>query len=204
VSIICQVLGRGVKRSKRRAMQWMRRAAVLGDAGACLALAARMHLDRPYAREVGHVVEAAGVATSAELMEGHDVPPDVFTDVLHWLRKGCATGEYDVSDKLEMFRIGALEGAAYCCNEGCEVVGHRKDFKVCPQCKITRYWRRVPEGGLDYGWAQGEVWHIRLYRSQVSSVRVVTLNERRSGVSSRCKSRRRARPATPRLHASSM
>jgi len=27
----------------------------------------------------------------------------------------------------------------YCHNEGCEVMGHIKDFKVCPQCKWTRY-----------------------------------------------------------------
>ena len=40
----------------------------------------------PYAREAGHVVEAAGVAPSAGVMEGHDVPPDVLTDVV-WLRK---------------------------------------------------------------------------------------------------------------------
>jgi hypothetical protein len=33
----------------------------------------------------------------------------------------------------------AVEGAPYCVNDGCEVVGHREDFKVCPQCKIARY-----------------------------------------------------------------
>jgi len=27
----------------------------------------------------------------------------------------------------------------YCHNETCEIVGHRKDFKVCPQCKTARY-----------------------------------------------------------------
>ncbi len=32
-----------------------------------------------------------------------------------------------------------VEGAPYCCNDGCEVVGHQKDFKVCPRCKIARY-----------------------------------------------------------------
>ena len=33
----------------------------------------------------------------------------------------------------------ALVGAKYCQNDGCTVVGHLKDFKVCPQCKIARY-----------------------------------------------------------------
>jgi len=35
-----------------------------------------MYEDRPYAREVGHVGEAAGIAASAGVTEGHDVPPD--------------------------------------------------------------------------------------------------------------------------------
>jgi hypothetical protein len=54
------------------------------------------------------------------------------TSVVHWLRKGG----YDVVDQMSR---EALEGAPYCCNEGCEYVGRLKDFKVCPQCKITRY-----------------------------------------------------------------
>jgi hypothetical protein len=48
----------------------------------------RYNVDYPYAREVGHVGEAAGVAAPAGVMEGHDVPPDVLTGVLHWLQKG--------------------------------------------------------------------------------------------------------------------
>jgi len=92
-------------------------------------------MDRPYAREVGLVEEAAGVATSAGVMEGHDVPPDVMTGVLHWLRMG---GD-DPADALDTYRIVALEGYKYCYNDGCEVVGHLKDFKVCPQCKTARY-----------------------------------------------------------------
>jgi len=32
-----------------------------------------------------------------------------------------------------------LEGFRYCYNEGCDVVGQLKEFKVCPQCKIARY-----------------------------------------------------------------
>jgi len=116
-------------------MQWRRKAAESGHADACLQLAFRMYADEPYAREVGRVVEAAGVAASAGLMEGHDVPLDVLTGVLHWSRKGG----HDPVIMLNGFRIMALEGCKYCVNEGCEVVGLLKDFKVCPQCKTARY-----------------------------------------------------------------
>jgi len=134
-SIICQALGRGVTRSKRRAMQWMRKAAETGHADACLVLAGRMYGDQPYAREVGHAEEAAGVAASVGVVEGHDVPPDVLTGVVHWLRKG---GHNSV-DALNGFRREALEGDQYCHNDGCQVKGLLKDFKVCPQCKSARY-----------------------------------------------------------------
>jgi len=87
-SVICQALGRGVMRSKRRAVQWKRKAAEIGEANACLQLARNMYVDLPYAREIGHVGEAAGVAMSVGLIEGHDVPPDVLISVVHWLRKG--------------------------------------------------------------------------------------------------------------------
>jgi hypothetical protein len=69
-------------------MQWLRKAAENGHAGVCLKLAARVYAGIPYAREVGHVIDAAGVASSAGIMEGHDVPPDVMTGVLH----GCGLG----------------------------------------------------------------------------------------------------------------
>jgi len=134
-SIICQALGRGVTRSKRRAMQWKRKAAESGIAASCLMIAGGMYLDVPYAREVGHVGEAAGVAAPAEAMEGHNVPPDVFTSIVHWLHKG---GHNQVH-MLDVIRRGALEGAPYCVNEGCQVVGLLKDFKVRPQCKHARY-----------------------------------------------------------------
>jgi len=75
-------------RSKRWAQEWGRKAAENAEAGACLQLAAYMYTDEPYAREVGQVGEAAGIATSARVTEGHDVPPDVMTGVIHWLRKG--------------------------------------------------------------------------------------------------------------------
>ena len=116
-------------------MQWLRKAAEHGLAGACLLLACRMYGDRPYAREVGNVGEAAGVAMPAGVMEVHDIPPDVLTGVVHWLRKGG----HDVSVQLDEFRVEALEGDKHCNNDGCEVVGLLKDFKVCPQCKTYRY-----------------------------------------------------------------
>jgi len=112
-SIVSQALGRGVTRSKRRAMQWLRTAAENGLAMACLQLAARMYADQPYAREVGHLVEAAGVAAPAGVIEGHDVPPDVLTGVVRWVRKG---GGKPV-DAIVLFRREALEGAPFCHND---------------------------------------------------------------------------------------
>jgi len=132
-------LDHGVTRSKRRALQWMRRAAENGKPDACTKLAVNIYQDRPYARVVGHVGEAAGVATPAGVIEGHDIPPDVLTSVLYWLQKGYATEASEPFNMLESLRNIALEGGDYCYNEGCEVVGHLKDFKVCPQCKTARY-----------------------------------------------------------------
>ena len=155
-SIICPALGRGVTRSKRRALQWFRKAADNGFPKPCMRLAARMYADIPYAREVGHVGEAVGFATPAGIMEGHDVPPDVLTGVVHWLQKWCATGQLNVVDELDRFRRDALEGGLHCFNAGCAVVGQLKNFKVCPQCKHAR--RRVPKHRLDCGWPQGNLW----------------------------------------------
>jgi TPR repeat protein len=134
-SNICQTLGRGVTRSKRRAQKWMRKAAENGHAASCLKLAGNVYQNIPYAREVGHVVEAAGLASSAGVAEGHDVPPEVLAGVFYWLRKGG----HNPSLMLHDFRREALEGARYCQNETREVVGHLKDLKVCPQCKSARY-----------------------------------------------------------------
>jgi len=128
-------VGRGVMRSKQATLRWIRQAAENGLTYSCLQLAIRMYEDQPYAREVGHVGEAAGVAASAGLTEGHDVPPDVLTGVVHWLRKGG----HDPVAMLTALRVEAREGAKYCRNDGCEVVGQLKDFKVCPQCKTRRY-----------------------------------------------------------------
>ena len=117
-------------------MQWMRKAADSGVAIACDKLAVDMYADNPYAREAGLVGEAARVAAWAGGMEGHDVPPDVIISVVHWLRKG---GHNNILARLEAIRREALQGATYCWNDGCEVMGFLKDFKVCPQCKTTRY-----------------------------------------------------------------
>ena len=133
-SNICQALGRGVTRSKQLTVSWMRRAAENGHASSYLQLAVRMYRDEPYARVVGHVGEAAEVATSAGLMDGHDVPPDVLISVVR-LRKGG----YNIINRLNRFRRAALEGGRYCLNDGCDVVRLLKDFKVCPQCKCARY-----------------------------------------------------------------
>jgi TPR repeat protein len=134
-SIICHVPGRGVARSKRRQQKWCRKAADNGRDRSAWQLASAMYADAPYAGEVGRVGGADGVAASAWAMEGHDVPPDVLTDVVHWLRKGGKDPDYICV----RFRQRALEGAPYCWNDGCEVVGHLKEFKVCPQCKTARY-----------------------------------------------------------------
>ena len=135
-SNICRALGRGVTRSKQRALQWQRKAAENGDAESCLSLAHRMYEDRPYAREVGHVGEAAGVAALIGDMEVlHDVPRDVLADVCCWLRKGG----HNMSVMLDEYRREALEGGQHCHNEGCQVLGQLKEFKVCPQCKAAQY-----------------------------------------------------------------
>jgi len=134
-SIIYLALGRGVTRSKGKAMRWKRKAADNGHAIACSQLAVAMYADHPYAREVGHVGDAAGDTTPAGVMEGHDVPSDALTGVVHWLRKG---GE-DPVIQLDGFRRESREGGMYCRNDGCEVVGQLKDFKVCPLCKTAQY-----------------------------------------------------------------
>jgi len=138
-SIVCPALGRGVTRSKRRAMKWLRKAAENGNAEAFLLLAQYMYADHPYAREVGLVVEVDGVASPAGVIEEHDVPPDVLTGVVHWLRKGGHDIVAKSAGRVQYLRSGALEGFSICCNDGCEVVGQLKDFKVCPQCKAARY-----------------------------------------------------------------
>jgi len=70
------------------------------------------------------------------------------------------TGQYHPSDELNKFLIRALEGASYCCNDGCDVMGQRNDFHVCRRCKTAR--RCVSETRLGCRWAQDDGWHIRL------------------------------------------
>jgi hypothetical protein len=106
-----------------------------GLADACVKLARSMYIDKPHAHEVGHVGAAVGGASSAGLMEGHDVPQDVMTSIVYWTRKGGL----NPTDHLDACRRASLEGGMYCCNDGCEVVGHYGDFKRCPQCKSARY-----------------------------------------------------------------
>ena len=139
IAVMYSVGAGGVARSKRRSMQWRRKAADKGVVDSCARLARDMYRDMPHAREVGLVeVEATGVTMSAADMEGHDVPAEVLKSVVYWLQKWCVTGEPTPLDYLEKFRREEVEGGAYCVNDGCEVVGHLKDFKVCPLCKTAR------------------------------------------------------------------
>ena len=117
----------------------MRKAAECGHAHSCLRLAQYMYLELPCARVVGHVEEASGSGTSAGFMEGHDVPIDVLTSVVHWLRKGGGNPIHNSIKTLDRFRREVLVGSKYCHNQGCEVVGLLKDFNRCPQCKYARY-----------------------------------------------------------------
>jgi len=55
-------VGRGVTRSKKLNMSWMRKAAENGHIQSCSLLAARMYGDCPYAREVGYVGVVQGTA----------------------------------------------------------------------------------------------------------------------------------------------
>ena len=104
---MCQPLGPGVTRSKRRSMQWLRTAAETGRTDPCVYLARAMYLDLPYAREVGHVMEAAGVAASAGVMEGHDVPPHVLTSVVHWLQRWGGDSAAAPTSYVHWVRMGA-------------------------------------------------------------------------------------------------
>jgi len=118
----------------------LRKAADLGNADACKNIARDMYADIPHAREAGLVGEAAGAVTSAGAMEGHCVPPDVLTDVLHWLLQASMTEPLlRPFAELDRLRTMALEGCTYCYNAGCGVLGQLKDFKRCPQCKTARY-----------------------------------------------------------------
>jgi hypothetical protein len=113
------------------AMRWVRKGADIGHPATCLKLARFMYGDIPYAREVGHVVE---VAAAARVVEAHDVPPEVMTSVVHWLKRWRG----DSVAALDELREVMKNGGPYCFNDGCKVVGLLKEFKVCPQCKNAR------------------------------------------------------------------
>jgi hypothetical protein len=154
-SNIRQTLGRGVTRSKRQTLQWTRKAAENGRADACLHLAGHMYGDQPYAREVGHVSDAAGITTSAGAMWGHDVPTDVMTGVLHWLRQGG----HDADDNYQRITSYDCAGGSVLPQQrvrGCGTSGGLHSLSAVQDRPVL--WRRMSETGLDHGWAQGKVW----------------------------------------------
>jgi hypothetical protein len=129
---ICQALERGVTRSKRRAQEYIRKAAENGQDGACIKLASNMYVDHAYAREVGHVGEAAreaaGLASSAGDMEGHDMPQAVLTSIIHWMQKEEGFGPAHLTPCLDQLRKQGLEGGMHCRNEGCEVWAYTRQL----------------------------------------------------------------------------
>jgi len=114
-----------------------------------------MYLDQPYAREVGHVGGGTGVATTAGGIDGHDIPPDVQTGVVFWLRKGqCNLPELlDRQNRVERVSV-LLQPHVHGCgtSEGLQGLPTVQDRPVLQ--------RRVSETRLDCGWAQGDMWHI--------------------------------------------
>jgi len=56
-------------------------------------------------------------------------------DVVSTIHRSLVMGQRSPADELELFRRLSLDGAKYCYNSGCEVVGHRKDFKV-GRCRL--------------------------------------------------------------------
>jgi TPR repeat protein len=143
----------GVARSKRRALQWRRKAADKGVVDSCARLARDMYRDMPHAREVGLVeVEATGVTMSAADMEGHDVPAEVLKSVVYWLQKWCVTGGPTPLDYLEAEEGRRRSGGGGCVlrqrrvrgrgpSEGLQGVPAVQDRPVLLRC--------VPKTGLE-------------------------------------------------------
>jgi len=135
-SNICQALGRGVTRSKRRALQWLRKSAENGHTDACFSLPARMR--RPALRPRGWACRGCrqGGRVGWDLGGARRFPgcPDQRSTLVGFGRGGIIQSTY-----FDVFRRTALEGNAYCFNDGCEFVGRLQKFKVCPQCKSARY-----------------------------------------------------------------
>ena len=116
--------------------------------------------------------EAAWAASSDGVMEGHDIPPNVLTGVVHWLHKGG----HDPVDKLGWVRKVALEGSNYCHNDGCEVVGTDEGLQTLPAMQDHPVLQRcVPETGLDDRWAQDNMWHIPKLRVMKSFMQIPLL-----------------------------
>ena len=77
--------GRGVLRSKRFAMNAMRKAAENGHASACAVLAEAMFLDKPYTRRVGRIKREDFDHTDSNSDPHVNPPPDLRA----MLRPGC-------------------------------------------------------------------------------------------------------------------
>jgi TPR repeat protein len=104
-----RAVGRGVARSKRLEMVALRKAAENGDRDAAWTFVHAVHIDQPYAREVGLGFEKWFTREERERVDA------------------------------SLAKIDSNGGDMYCCNIGCDLIGLRKDFKVCPQCKFYRY-----------------------------------------------------------------
>jgi hypothetical protein len=79
-----------------------RKAADNGHTDACRQPAFHIYQDRPYAREIGRVEEAAGIAASVGIFtEGHDVALDVLDGMVYWVAK---TGELNFGSWLSICR----------------------------------------------------------------------------------------------------
>jgi len=141
----------------------MRTAADTGHADACMQLASAAYRDLPYAREIGNVMEAAGVAKLAGVMEGHDIPLDVMNGVLHWLRKGG----HNTLVAILSTSYGAWRWRGLTLPQrGVRGGGPSEGLQSLPAVQdrpILR--RRMSETRLDHGWAQGKVWHMCVLRT---------------------------------------
>jgi len=151
-------VGRGVVRSKQFALMALRKAAENGKASACTTLARAMYINQPYARTVGLIEDVLAktmcstdvhTTTMANILWGdiehslgdpNKTPTDgfVYASIVEWFKRAELAGAgLGTTAFLEMSQIASV-GDRYCCNVGCEVVGHRQDFKICPKCKFYR------------------------------------------------------------------
>jgi hypothetical protein len=139
-------------------MRGARKAAENGLDGACSYIASNMYIDAPYAREVGHVEEAAAAATSFGVIEGHDVPPEVLMSVIYWLEKG---GHNTVGVPLPFTQTSAVGGCTLR-QRRVRGFGPAEGLQSLPAVQdrpVLR--RRMSESRLDRGWTQDDVWDTR-------------------------------------------